>query len=576
MSVEGNGDDGTRLAAQVQELSSLRTSLTQADRLLHELRVHQIELEIQNRTLREAQEQLETSRERYVELFDFAPMAYLTLEGDGRIVEVNLAAARMLGFERSSLIGRRLQAVVGMSDPLGFRAVLRDCAEQKHEARTEFSFRTTSQQSFTVDVAMLPVPVVEGPGRVRVAMHDVTWRAAAEQNLRFLSQAGARLSRIPLGTARLLEEIAAAGTFGVIDGCWVEIEGDETAAWRNEPLRRRMTGETLQLLRLQITASIREARASGEVALGRWADEIAPRPQWAVVRTWVTAPFRVGGEIQGTVTLFQPIVPEFEESARRLTEEFARRVSMVLENAALFRRVEAATRSRDEIMAILAHDLSNALFSFRLHAQRGLLRGGEQAQRALGVVARGSQWLLGLVKTVLDVAGMEDGGVKVQPQRGNLSQVLESACVLQQMDAEERRLEVVRSWPEELTLEFDQERILQVVFNLVNNAVKFTPPGGRLVVGAAREGGEIRVWVQDSGKGLDPGQLERVFERGWQADPKAGGRGLGLYISRRIVEAHGGTMFVESTPGHGATFHVVLPCEAAESTAPQDQATVSP
>jgi signal transduction histidine kinase len=144
------------------------------------------------------------------------------------------------------------------------------------------------------------------------------------------------------------------------------------------------------------------------------------------------------------------------------------------------------------------------------------------------------------------------------------------------MDAEERRLEVVRAWPEDLTLEFDQERILQVLFNLVNNAVKFTPPGGRLVVGAAREDGRVHVWVQDSGQGLGPGQVERVFERGWQADPKAGGKGLGLYISRRIVEAHGGTMFVESAPGRGATFHVVLPCEAVESVATQGQASVAP
>ena len=571
MSVEGK-DDGDRLGPQPRELSSL----TPSDRLRHELRVHQIELEIQNHTLRETQEQLETSRERYIELFDFAPLAYLTLEADGRILEANITAERMLGLDRASLIGRHLQAVVGMSDPLAFRAVLRDCVAQKRGARPEVSFRTTSHQDFTVDMAMLPMLGVDGAGRVRVAMHDVTWRAAAEQNIRFLSQAGALLSRIPLGTPRLLDEIAAAGTFGAIDGCWVEFEGEETAVWGNDPLRRRMSGEALQLLRLQITASIRESRAGGEVALGGWADEPALRPQWAVVRTWVTAPLRVGGEIRGTVTLFQPFVPELEESARRLTEEFARRVSMLLENAALYHRVLEVTRSRDEIMAILAQDLSNALFSFRLHAQRGLLRGGEHAQRALGVVARGSQWLLGLVKTVLEVAGIENGGVKVQPQRGNLSQVLESACVLQQMDVEERRLDLVRAWPEELTLEFDQERILQVLFNLVNNALKFTPPGGRLVVGAALEGGSVRVWVQDSGKGLGPGQLERVFERGWQADPKAGGKGLGLYISRRIVEAHGGSVFVESTPGHGATFHVVLPCEPEVSTVLEERATVSP
>src|SRR5262249_16920254 len=197
------------------------------------------------------------------------------------------------------------------------------------------------------------------------------------------------------------------------------------------------------------------------------------------------------------------------------------------------------TRSRDEMMAVLAHDLSNALFSFRLHAQRGMVKGGEQAQRALGAVARGSQWLLALVKTVLDGAGMERGRIKVQRTRSNPAQVLESACFLQQMDADERRLEITRDWPEDLSFDFDQERLLQVLFNLVNNAVKFTPAGGKVEVGAERTGGQVRVWVHDSGHGLSTEQLERVFERGWQAEPKAGGKGLGLYLSRPHLEAHG-------------------------------------
>jgi signal transduction histidine kinase len=180
------------------------------------------------------------------------------------------------------------------------------------------------------------------------------------------------------------------------------------------------------------------------------------------------------------------------------------------------------------------------------------------------------------VKTVLDVAGMESGLLKIQRQRGNLAQVLESACLLQQVDADERRLQIERAWPEELLLDFDQERILQVIFNLVNNAVKFTSPGGRIAVGASEEGGQVRLWVRDSGKGLPRDQLDRVFERGWQADPKAGGKGLGLYISRRIVEAHGGTMWVESTPGSGATFHVVLPAGSPASASRQDEVSVSP
>ena len=569
-------DEPKKLGAHVQELSALRTSLTETDRVVHELRVHQIELEIQNRALREAQEQLEASRERYVELFDFAPLAYLTLEADGRIFEANLAAARMLGVERSALLDRRFQAVVGMSDPLAFRAALRACVEQKRESRIELTFRTVGQQSYTVDLVLVPVRTGSDPGRVRAAVHDVTGRAEAEQNLRFLSQAGARLNRIPLGAPHLLEEIAAAGAFGWVDGCWAELDGEETGAWRADPLRRRMSGDALQLLRVEIARSIRESRATLAAVRGRWVDEGGPRQGWSVVRSWVTAPLVLERKASGTVTLFHGLAPESEKSSRALTEEFARRASMVLENASLFRRAEAATRARDEILAILAHDLSNALFSFRLHAQRGMSRGGEQAQRALAVVARGSQWLLGLVKTVLDVAGMESGRLTVQLQRGNLAQVLESACLLQQVDADERRQQIDRAWPEELFLDYDQERVLQVLFNLLNNAVKFTPPGGRIAVGASEENGQVRLWVRDSGKGLPRGQLDRVFERGWQADPKAGGKGLGLYISRRIVEAHGGTMWVESAPGSGATFHVVLPAGAPASASRQEEVSVSP
>jgi len=580
--VSESDDSGDRLQGPRNEVRSLRTSLDQSDRLLQELRIHQIELEIQNRALAEAQEQLEASRERYVDLFDFAPIPYLILEMDGRIVEANIAAAEMIGHDRSAIVGRRLQTLVGITDPLAFRAVVRQTAETKRECRAEVTFRTASQQAYTVDMQTSPVapasPVAPGGshGLVRIALHDLTSRVAAEQALRFLSQAGVRLNRIPLGSPELLDEIAAAGAFGTVDGCWVELDGKESVAWRSDPVRRKMIGASLQALRLQITRSIREARDSGRAAFGRWSLEIEVGSSSPVLQTWVTAPLREGGSIHGTVTLFQRVTPEAKEGVSALADEFARSVSTILENTSLFRRAEEATRSRDEMMSILAHDLSNALFSFRLHSQRGLARGGEHAQRALAIVARGSQWLLGLVKTVLDVAEIGSGILKLQRRPGNLSDVLESACLLHQMDAEERRVQLVRAWPPEVLLEFDQERILQVFFNLMNNAVKFTPKGGRIEIGASREDEQVRVWVRDSGTGLDPGQLERVFERGWQQDPKRGGKGLGLYISRRIVEAHGGTMWAESTRGHGATFHVVLPLGVPAAASPENQAPVSP
>ena len=571
MSGSDDRHEAARLTSQVAELNTLRTALTETERLLHELQIHQIELEIQNRALRDAQEELDASRQRFVELFESAPMAYLTVESDGRVVEANLAASEMFGLEYSLLLGRRLQTVVGMADPLALRTLLRAAAEQGIVGRAELTFRTVAQQVLVVEAVAAPVGK-HPQGQIRLAVHDVTARAAAEQNLAFLNQAGARLNRIGLGTSQLLDEVAAAGAFGSVDGCWVEMNGVESLAWRTEPLRRKMIGEHLASLRLQVASSIREARAGGSAQGGRWTEELGTALSWQSIRTWVTAPLLAQGKVEGTVTLFQSLPPDREEPARALTEEFARRASMVVENAALYRRAEEATRSRDEMMAMLAHDLSNALFSFRLHTQRGLSRGGEHAQRALSVVARGSQWLLGLVRTMLDVAG---GGVKVQLQPGNLSQVLESACLLQQMDADERRLRIVRTWPDELPLDFDQERIVQVLFNLLNNAVKFTPPGGRIEVGACREAAQIRIWVQDSGKGLLPAELERVFDRGWQAGPKGGGKGLGLYISRRIVEAHGGTMWAESSPGRGTRFQVRLPVGPSAILPGPDEASVA-
>jgi PAS domain S-box-containing protein len=572
---EDDGGPG-KLEAQLAELRRLRTSLNQNDRLLHELRVHQVELEIQNRALREAQEQIEESRGRYLELYDFAPVAYLTLEPDGSILESNLAAARLIGQDRALLLGRRLQTLMAMSDPLAFRKALRRALEEKEESRTELTFRTVNQQVLTVEMLVAPALGPDRATRARVALVDVTGRAVAEQSVRFFSQAGARLGRIKLSGEQLVDEIAAAGASGVIEGCWVELDGVESVAWRTETLRRKVLGEQLDVLRLQIRPTQQRARQTGAPASGRWSEELAFRRLWPLMQAWATAPLCRNGEAHGTVTLFcAPAEPSVQEPGVALVEEFARRASMLLENADLLKRSEHATRAREEMIAVLAHDLSNALFAFRLHAQRGLSRGGEQAQHSLAAIARGAQWLLGLVRTVLDLAGGGGEEVKIQPQRGNLVQVLESACGLQELDADERRVHLEKQWPPDLPASFDHERMLQVAFNLVNNALKFTPGGGQVQVGAEIDGGKVRFWVRDSGKGLGVAELRRVFERGWQAEPGTGGKGLGLYICKRIVEAHGGSIWAESAPGTGATFIVIIPAEAVTGASRQDEAAVS-
>jgi len=354
----------------------------------------------------------------------------------------------------------------------------------------------------------------------------------------------------------------------------VEVDGVSSAAWGTEPLRRKMTEEQLEALRPQIRGTIDQAVSEARAVAGRWSEERAPTLVWPVISGWVSAPLSIEGRVRGTVTLFHRNAFEVEPAALGVAEEFARCASMVLENARLFRQAEDAVRARDEMVSVLAHDLSNSLFSIRLHAQRGLGRGGEHAGRALEAIDRGVSWMDTLVKTVLDVSATDAGGLQLHRKAGDLVEMLESACALQQPNLEERGLHLERRIPTTLPAVVDRERILQVLVNLLGNAVKFTPAGGRIEIGAARESGSVSLWVADSGPGVPREHLGHLFQRGWQGEPRGGGRGLGLYICRLIVEAHGGSIRVDRASGGGASFIVVLPDEPTIGGPPPDPSSL--
>src|SRR5215212_8600497 len=129
------------------------------------------------------------------------------------------------------------------------------------------------------------------------------------------------------------------------------------------------------------------------------------------------------------------------------------------------------------------------------------------------------------------------------------------------------RLEVAPDLPQ---VWVDRRRIEQVLINLVHNAVKFTPEGGEIVVGAGLADGMLRVSVRDTGVGINAEELPRIFERFYKTDAarRSAGSGLGLAIAKRIVQAHGGTISAESTPGHGATFSFTLPLATSPDEAP--------
>jgi signal transduction histidine kinase len=226
---------------------------------------------------------------------------------------------------------------------------------------------------------------------------------------------------------------------------------------------------------------------------------------------------------------------------------------------------------RDDFLAMLAHDLRNLLGSIALNAslleaqgQRdpiGAIRWAASIQRTTAQMAR-------LIADLLDVATLDAGKLVLLKEQRDAVLVVRQAAEAFAPTASSREVTVSVDVPDgELIGSLDPDRIAQVLGNLLGNAAKFTHPGGHVTIGVMRSGQDLRFLVRDTGEGIPPEKLETIFDRYAQigrADRR--GLGLGLYISRRIVEAHGGRLWAESIVGQGSTFFVTVPASREAPT----------
>jgi PAS domain S-box-containing protein len=225
---------------------------------------------------------------------------------------------------------------------------------------------------------------------------------------------------------------------------------------------------------------------------------------------------------------------------------------------------EAATRIRDELLGIISHDLRNPLHTVSLSAEL-LLRGGLPEERRTGqleVILRSVKRMNRLVDDLLDLSKLHAGQkLAMEPSVQELSALMREACEDFRGQVEQKSLRLECELPEEpCEVWADRDRLLQVLSNLLGNALKFTPEGGRILLRVEPLGSEARVTVADTGPGIPESDRERLFEPYWQAERTARrGAGLGLPIAKAIVEEHGGRIWVESRPGGGSTFRFTIP-----------------
>jgi signal transduction histidine kinase len=233
---------------------------------------------------------------------------------------------------------------------------------------------------------------------------------------------------------------------------------------------------------------------------------------------------------------------------------------------------ERAARIRDEVLAMVSHDLRNPLNLVMVSGELLLETApdlSDRHRRQLRLINRAAEQMDRLIQDLLEVSGMEAGHITLHRRPEPVEALMREVCSTMDHAAGARAIRLVCEPDNDLpTVRADRDRLLQVFGNLIGNALKFTPEGGEVRVGAVPEGTHVRFSVADNGPGIDGADLPHVFNRFWQAqrerNARLGGAGLGLAIVRGIVHAHGGEVRAESEVGAGSTFSFTIP--AARST----------
>ena len=299
-------------------------------------------------------------------------------------------------------------------------------------------------------------------------------------------------------------------------------------------------------------------------------------------RSWMVVPLRIQSTTFGAITLgMSDSARRYRRSDLPLIEELARRAAVAIDNANLYAmsqkersRVEAATRAKDEFVAMVSHELRtplNAILGWTRLLQSSTLSEASRAH-AVEVIHRNASAQNQIVADLLDISRVITGTVRINPSQVDLGNVVDLVIEGMRPAMDAKRLtietEIDRSGA---VMRGDGDRLQQVVWNLLANAVKFTPKGGSIRVGLERVDSDLQVVVSDSGEGISADFLPQVFENFRQSDSSAarrhGGLGIGLSIAKHLVELHGGTIAAFSEgPGKGASFVVRVPVSPVVST----------
>lgn len=522
---------------------------------------------------------LRRSEQQYRQLFQSSPLPMWIYDPETlEILEVNERAVVHYGYSReeflvTTLLDLRLQEDVPALEE-DRRA---PPSPEGITLRGRFRHRKKDETLIDAEVSTQEILFRGRPARLAL-VDDVTERRRAEEMQAILADAGAALNQ-SLDYRATLKRVADLVVPVLADHCAIDIvEPDRTIHRIEVALADSAPADLAQCLRDRYAPTWDSAQPAAEVLrTGQtvYAREVGDRSlakhardeehlsilRTLGVRSVLAVPLVARGRTLGALTFTTGSSGRyFEDHHVALVEEIGRRAAIALDNARLHSKAREATRSREAVLSIVAHEMKQPLNAVVVASEVLSLQlsGMEREQKQIKTIQRSSGQMLRLVQDLADITRIEAGHFRVRKVPTGVTALLQEA-VEELAPTTDTRILLETSFGTGVPVVLaDEQRMLQAISNLVVNALRFSPPGQPVRLTAATERDSVRISITDSGPGIPEQQLPHLFERFWQGESSTGS-GLGLAIVKGIVEAHAGTISLESEVGRGSTFSISLP-----------------
>jgi PAS domain S-box-containing protein len=537
-----------------------------------------------------AERALRVSEAKFAGIITIASDAIISVDDNLQITMFNRGAETIFGYTADEVLGQSLNILLparfrgGHSQHMRHFAASPVAARRMGERQEILGCRKDGTE-FPAEASISKLDLF-GSTLFTVVLRDITGRKRVERQQRFLAEAGAILAS-SLNYEKTLASVAGLTVPELADWCIIYIRDDNGTVRRievahAEPDKRELLRQLLEypldprtphpvfpVLEAGVPETMNDVSDEFLRALAQSSEHYELYLKLGL-RSMLIVPLVAHGQTRGAMGFFSARPRRYGPDELTLAQDLGVVSGLAVDNARLYRDAQAAVKARDDMMAVVSHDLGNPLSAIRIGTSL-LMRSiphnqqGTGAWQHLDFIRQSAHQMENLVNDLLDVKRLEAGKVTLHVDELTVADVVDEVLELFRPIAGARSLALTARLDGAIEpILADRQRVGQVLCNLVSNALKFTDAGGQVTISARPADDAVLFSVADTGQGISAEHMPHIFDRFWQGGEEGKkGLGLGLAIAKGMVEAHGGQIWVESAPGAGATFLFTLPTNAA-------------